>query len=431
MDNFDLLLAKELGGGGGGGSSSPYWKRPTEFPDLDKINLANDEVVYLSYKTDTPNSYAVFGITATGDYTVDIGTIENGAYTVKTTETFTSSGTYMHDLTGYAEEDYLVLRVRGNISVFDIFSKYYTNGGANKWGCAQSLVEIYGRLPHLTTLESFVRDTGYVESVKLVDMGSVTSMMRVGAGSKALVNVDISGVTNTVSLYLAFQGARALEYLYLHGVKSDNLQQVMDGTLVEYTDCEGWSVTYNGSMLGSFSGIEVTSLDLSKWNITATNCNNLFSGAKHLEKLNISTWTLSGSGVSMFQYTDLKEIPSSNYTGITDVTNMFYQSTLSGNVTMPKTTATDLKSALQYCSYARSITIPNTYTSISTAGAFRNASNCEEIHFEATTPPTLTNSNAFTTSMNSNLKIYVPSASLNTYKTATQWVNIAGIIYGE
>ena len=77
------------------------------------------------------------------------------------------------------------------------------------------------------------------------------------------------------------------------------------------------------------------------------------------------------------------------------------------------------------CSALTSCTMGNSVTSIGN-WAFRNSSSLTSITVNATTPPTLGN-NAFTSTSNS-LVIYVPSASVNTYKSASGWSSYASRI---
>lgn len=65
-----------------------------------------------------------------------------------------------------------------------------------------------------------------------------------------------------------------------------------------------------------------------------------------------------------------------------------------------------------------SITIPSSVTTIDSY-AFSNCENLESVTVSATTPPTL-GSNAFRNA-SANIKIYVPSESVNTYKAASGW----------
>ena len=84
--------------------------------------------------------------------------------------------------------------------------------------------------------------------------------------------------------------------------------------------------------------------------------------------------------------------------------------------------------AFSYCYQFVSVTIPSTVTSIGNY-AFSGCSGVAEYHILPTTPPTLG-----TTVFNgiaSDCVIYVPSAKLNDYKTATNWSTYASYMQGE
>lgn len=86
-------------------------------------------------------------------------------------------------------------------------------------------------------------------------------------------------------------------------------------------------------------------------------------------------------------------------------------------------------SAFSNCSGLTSITIPSNVTGIG-ASAFGTCTGMSEYHFKPTTPPTLENSNAFS-SIPSDCIIYVPRGSLNAYKTATNWSSQASKMQEE
>lgn len=80
----------------------------------------------------------------------------------------------------------------------------------------------------------------------------------------------------------------------------------------------------------------------------------------------------------------------------------------------------------QYCTELEEIEFGNLVSSIANY-SFRNCTNLTKITCHATTPPTLA-SNAFTNA--GSLTIYVPSSSLETYKTATNWSKYADKMVG-
>ena len=83
------------------------------------------------------------------------------------------------------------------------------------------------------------------------------------------------------------------------------------------------------------------------------------------------------------------------------------------------------ESTFAYCSGITSIDIPSAVTSIGTY-AFGGCRSLTSVTVNATTPPTLSNANAFVNT--NNCPIYVPSASVNAYKAAANWSTLASRI---
>lgn len=96
---------------------------------------------------------------------------------------------------------------------------------------------------------------------------------------------------------------------------------------------------------------------------------------------------------------------------------------LSNNITSIKS------SAFAGCYNLKKVTIPASVTSIETK-AFQNCYGVTEYHFKSTTPPTLDNVDAFS-NIASDCVIYVPSTSLSSYQTATNWSTYASYMVGE
>lgn len=77
----------------------------------------------------------------------------------------------------------------------------------------------------------------------------------------------------------------------------------------------------------------------------------------------------------------------------------------------------------------QSITLPSTLSHIY-PNVFDHCRSMSEIHIRASSPPTLDNVNAFQY-MASGYVIYVPTASVDTYTSATNWSSLASHIQGE
>lgn len=117
--------------------------------------------------------------------------------------------------------------------------------------------------------------------------------------------------------------------------------------------------------------------------------------------------------------------------GVTTIgSSAFYYCSSLASVPMPSgVTTIGSSSAFYYCYSLASISIPSGVTKIE-AQTFYNCYGMAEYHIKPTAPPTLANVNAFN-NIQSDCVIYVPSASLNTYKTTNNWSTYASKMVGE
>ena len=95
------------------------------------------------------------------------------------------------------------------------------------------------------------------------------------------------------------------------------------------------------------------------------------------------------------------------------------------SVTLPSSLTIIDESAFSYCGALTSVTIPSSVTSIK-GYVFNYCASLASVTVEATTPPTLGN-NVFQ-GTHTDLVIYVPSESVETYKAASGWSNYASKI---
>ena len=94
-------------------------------------------------------------------------------------------------------------------------------------------------------------------------------------------------------------------------------------------------------------------------------------------------------------------------------------------ITLPSKLKTIQSTTFKNCTKLTNISIPSGVTYIGT-GAFYGCSGLTSITCNATTPPTLGYTDVFDNT--NNCPIYVPAASVNAYKTATNWSNYASRI---
>ena len=112
--------------------------------------------------------------------------------------------------------------------------------------------------------------------------------------------------------------------------------------------------------------------------------------------------------------------------GVTSISEFaFYGCSKLTSITIPSGVTSIDRQAFSYCSSLTSVTIPSGVTNIGLS-AFYKCSGLTSITINATTPPTLGGSGVFDNT--NNCPIYVPSASVDAYKTATNWRNYASRI---
>ena len=116
--------------------------------------------------------------------------------------------------------------------------------------------------------------------------------------------------------------------------------------------------------------------------------------------------------------------------GMTSVgRNVFGNCNSLTRITIPNSVTSIRQNAFHYCYSLASIVIPDGVTSIE-ADAFADCYSMAEYHFKSTTPPTLSNTDAFY-NISSDCIIYVPQGSLEAYQTATNWTTYASRMQEE
>ena len=96
--------------------------------------------------------------------------------------------------------------------------------------------------------------------------------------------------------------------------------------------------------------------------------------------------------------------------------------------TIPDSVTSIGNHAFYYCDSLTSVTIPESVTTIGSY-AFYHCDSLTSVYCKATTPPALEGTSVFD-SNGSDRKIYVPTESVEAYKSATNWSEYASAIVG-
>lgn len=196
-----------------------------------------------------------------------------------------------------------------------------------------------------------------------------------------------------------------------------------------------WIATYVGGVTASAECDSTSAITLNE--ITLTNLTDVVIG-DCVTSIGNSAF-ISCSGLTSVT------IPNS----VTNIDNYAFQGCTSlTNITIPDSVTSINSYVFSYCSSLPNITIPNSVTSIKTSAfrfctsltsvtigsgvtsigsrAFEGCTSLTSVTVNATTPPTLERTNTFADT--NNCLIYVPSASVNAYKSASVWSSYASRI---
>lgn len=151
--------------------------------------------------------------------------------------------------------------------------------------------------------------------------------------------------------------------------------------------------------------------------ITSIGGNAPFESCGSLRILTVPDGTTTISGSLLARCAGLQRVSLPNT--LTAVPGAFTMCGALLRIDIPEGVTSVANYAFQSVGSMLEITLPSTITSIGT-GAFTSLLNCRTITVKATTPPTLSNSNAFS-DMPSDCRIIVPQGTLSAYQTATNW----------
>ncbi len=407
----------------GGGSSG--WQRPSEWPDISKLDRTG-EVVYLLYSADEETGFC--DILAQATYNVTIGHIESNAFVADESEKVVASNSRFRKYFGSPNGGYKVIRITSSSG--DALFKVATSGtyqqlvdGHPLFGQAQGLLEVYGNASNL----KFSLEFDAMKYLQSVDVTNIRPEKISFSSCFSLQNINTStwNTLNITSFQNCFQSCYALRYVDTKSLVTSNCTTVQN-------------------MFQNCTSLE--NIDVSEWDTSnVTSFSGLFNACRSLEKLSLPNGFVTSKATSissMFQ--NCSQLSDINLTGwntsnVTTVSSLFNSSSIKkGDISMldlsSVTNANNTQYIFQNVVTAPSITMPSTLAVLNSS-AF-SGSQIYEFHFLSTTPPTLSNTNNFPNMTNyGGRKIYVPYSAdhsvLNAYKTATNWSTFANYIFEE
>lgn len=306
-----------------------------------------------------------------------------------------------------------------------------------------------------------IRDGAFYSCVNLTDMTIPNTITRIGASAfrdcSGLLSVSIPNSVLTIGTY-AFRGCSGLSSVVIPssvttigsfgfsvcsgltsitipfvgnvaGVTSSDKYQYPFGYIFGTSSYTGGTSTQQYYYGSSTSTTTYTTyyIPSSLRSVTVTGGNILrgaFYNCSMLDTIVLPNNITSIEGYAFYNCSNLNSIniPS----GVTSIGNYAFEGcTGLTSVTISDSVTSIGYAAFSHCTGLTSITIGSGVTSIATY-AFASCTSLTGITIKATTPPTLSNSNAFNST--NSCPIYVPAGSVSAYQTATNWSSLSSRI---
>ena len=293
-----------------GGVEPTPWERPSDWPDLSKMDVSGDDILYMTSYADEARGFCSFRITCTGNYTVEVGHISGTTYVTESSQSFAST-VFCNLYYGSSNGTYKVLRVTGT----DITRLGFQNGATvnignfNGYTCNQGIVDVVGKLSSCTGISCY-RQFNLV-NMAIDGVALSGSQVNAFADCASLTSLDVSGwdTSAVTSMGSMFSGCCSLTSL----------------------DVSGWDTSAVTSMTSMFQSCNsLISLDASEWDTSAvTSMANMFYSCNSLTSLDVSGWDTSAvtSMATMFYICfSLKSLDVSGWdtSAVTNMGSMFY-----------------------------------------------------------------------------------------------------------
>ncbi len=337
QDAQGYLVLDDEGDGSSGGDVEPApWVRPSEWPDLSKMDVSAGDIIYMTSYADEARGFCSFSVTCTGDYTVEVGSISGSIFIADSTQSYTT-GAYCQLYYGTSLGGYKVLRVTGT-SIKNLSFRSSSAQIIDDHACytsKQGIVDIVGKMPSGTGMSCSNQYNLINVDISGLRLSGSSSSMFNACSSLASLDVSDWDTSSATSMMAMFGGCNSLTYLDVSGWDMSGVTSTANMfnacTSLTYLDVSKWDTSSVTSMNSMFGGCySLTYLDVSGWDISSvTNIGSMFNNCDSLASLDVSDWDTSGvtsitsmfSGCYSLQFLDVSKWDTSSVTNMQTMFN--------------------------------------------------------------------------------------------------------------
>jgi len=277
----------------------------------------------------------------------------------------------------------------------------------------------------LTDVSSTTASRLYSSAVKAVRLGSSITTLGQGAFQYChgleYITIPSTVTSLTSSCFINCSIAKAI-------IVPSGVSSIPNYTFYGCWGIEKVSIPSGVTSIGAYSFQNCFCLKSITFVAGATIGNRAFYDCRSLKSATVTSANTSVGEYAFYNcyLMESVELPTSGLTQLKQYA--FYGSITLKHITIPSSVTTISDCALQNCRLLNEVTVPSSVTTIGN-NVFNGCRSLHEIHFQKSSPPSL-GTDAFT-SIPSNAKIYVPSASLSSYQSATNWSTYSSYMVGE
>ena len=415
----DKIAAIQTGGG-----SSSVSPNDVNFYDYDGTIVASYSLSEAQSLTALPDGPTHSGLTFQGwNYTLD----KIKAFT----RPMNVGATYITD--DGKTRLYIRIAAEGRMTVPLYISQTVANGVTIDWGDGSATQTLAGT-GNVNTTHTYANIGDYVITLDLVD-GCVLGF---GDGSNSYcvlgsTETDGSVYRNMLQAVQIGTGVTSIGNNAFNACYSFASIIIPDGVTSignrAFSECSLISITIPDSVISIGKSAFNACYSLTSITIPdgVTSIGNSTFGGCSLTSITIPD-SVTSIGDNAFNACSLTSITIPD--GVTSIGNYTFSECYSlASITIPDSATSIGDGVFNACYSLASITIPDGVTSID-ASAFGGCYGMAEYHLKPTTPPTLSNTNAFA-DIPSDCIIYVPQGCLNAYQNATNWATYASKMQEE